>query len=216
MTWDTLVDPFYGNQIILHPQVWNITSKPWTTKKVHLKFLKFNWWRRTNFKYIIVPGDVEIPSHLCSNVFVNATESIRLENQLRGWFQLDNKTLRNITKYEQATIKRALESSGYPASPNNYDVAQNKFGEYDFFGGPKAAVGVDLKKTKSLRRRLSNSGGSYGGAASRISGRDNGRGKPSNNHGSVYHMLIPDQVDDHENNSFRYPKPSVHWNTAYS
>ena len=149
-------------------------------------------------------GDVEIPPHLCTNVFVNATESIRLENQLRGWFQLDNKTLRNITKYEQATIKRALESSGYPASPNNYDVAQNKFGEYDFFGGPKAAVGVDLKKTKSLRRRLSNSAGSYGGAASRISGKDNGRGKQGINHGSVYHMLIPDQVDDPENNSLRY------------
>lgn len=149
-------------------------------------------------------GDVEIPPHLCSKAFVNATESIRLENQLRGWFQLDNKTLRNITKYEQASIKRVLESSGHPASSNNYDLTQNKFGEYDFFGGPKAAVGVDLKKTKSLRRRLSNSGGSYGGAASRIAGKDSGRGKPSINHGSIYHMLIPDQLDDQENNSYRY------------
>ena len=85
-------------------------------------------------------------------------------------------------------------------------MTQNKFGEYDFFGGPKAAVGVDIKKTKSLRRRLSNSVGSYGGAASRISGKENGRGKPSINHGSIYHMLIPEQVDDHENNSHRYLK----------
>ena len=89
-------------------------------------------------------------------------------------------------------------------------MTQNKFGEYDFFGGPKAAVGVDIKKTKSLRRRLSNSVGSYGGAASRISGKDNGRGKPNINHGSVYHMLIPEQVEDHENNSHRYVKFSSH------
>ena len=85
-------------------------------------------------------------------------------------------------------------------------MTQNKFGEYDFFGGPKAAVGVDIKKTKSLRRRLSNSVGSYGGAASRISGKENGRGKPRINHGSIYHMLITEQVDDHENNSHRYLK----------
>ena len=148
----------------------------------------------SNFCYFLADND--IPSHLCANIFVNQTESIRLENQLRGWFQLDNKTIRNITKY-QVNIKKALESAGQP-SASNYNLRQNQFGEYDFFGGPKAAVGVDVKKTKSLRRRLSNSLGPYRGAASRISGGENSRTKP-NSSGGVYHMLISDQLRDREN-----------------
>ena len=112
---------------------------------------------------------------------------------------MDNKTLRNVTKY-QATIKKALESSAHPS--NNFELNQNQFGEYDFFGGPKAAVGVDMKKTKSLRRRLSNSLGPYRGAASRISGKENPRVKPSITSGGVYHMLISDQVEE-QNNSYR-------------
>ena len=148
----------------------------------------------TNFRYIL--GGNDIPSHLCANIFVNQTESIRLENQLRGWFQLDNKTIRNVTKY-QVNIKKALESVGQP-SASNYNLRQNQFGEYDFFGGPKAAVGVDVKKTKSLRRRLSNSLGPYRGAASRISGGENAKTKP-NSSGGVYHMLISDQLRDREN-----------------
>ena len=136
-------------------------------------------------------GENETPPHLCSNIFVNQTESIRLENQLRGWFQLDNKTLRNVTKY----LKRALESP-FPSSTSTYNLKQNQFGEYDFFGGPKAAVGIDVKKTKSLRKRLSNSVGPYRGAASRISG----RGKPNIKPGITgYHMFISDQVDEREN-----------------
>ena len=131
-------------------------------------------------------GDNETPTHLCSNIFVNQTESIRLENQLRGWFQLDNKTIRNVTKI----IKKALES------PSRFQ--QNQFGEYDFFGGPKAAVGIDVKKTKSLRRRLSNSLGPYRGAASRISGGEKAPIKPSIT-GGVYHMLISEQAEEPEN-----------------
>ena len=88
-----------------------------------------------------------------------------------------------------------MESSSHPSN-NGFDINQNQFGEYDFFGGPKAAVGVDIKKTKSLRRRLSNSLGPYRGAASRISGKENPRVKPS------ITWVLSDQVEEH-NNSYR-------------
>ena len=156
--------------------------------------------------YSTAIGDDEIPPHLCSDKFVNQTESIRLENQLRGWFQLDNKTLRNVTKY-QATMKKALDASAQP-STSSYKLRQNQFGEYDFFGGPKAAVGVDVKKTKSLRKRLSSSIGPYRGAASRISGVENGNVQ-ANVPGGVYHMLIPEQVEDSDRpqREVQQPKP---------
>ena len=139
-------------------------------------------------------GDNETPPHLCSNIFVNQTESIRLENQLRGWFQLDNKTIRNVSQI----MKRAALESPSHTSTSTYNLRQNQFGEYDFFGGPKAAVGIDVKKTKSLRKRLSNSLGPYRGAASRISGGEKPRIKPSIT-GGVYHVLISDQVEESEN-----------------
>ena len=156
------------------------------------------------FQFLLfhILGENEIPPHLCSKILVNQTESIRLENQLRGWFQLDNKTLRNVTKY-QATIKEALESTAHPSPSSSFELGQNQFGEYDFFGGPKAAVGVDMKKTKSLRRRLSNSLGPYRGAASRISGKENPSVKRTITSGGVYHMLISDQVEE-QNNSYRW------------
>ena len=165
-------------------------------------------------------GNDKTPSAaICSNLSsVNQSESVRLENQLRGWFLLDNKTIRYIgqmpTSYDAfinanvnslqapgaaVSSSPSVQGSRGPA-PTFKSFDENSFGEYDFFGGPKASVGIDIKKTKTLRKRLSASATSLGHhrgvAASRLTGSSKSAIKPTIDGRGVYPMLLSDQVED--------------------